>query len=1075
MQTLSSAVLSSTKTVLGQAGKIGVPIMALLAAIADTAEPLGPIAFGLAIVLMIIGAISASVYYFRFRRRYLIAMADGKLSEEEGRSLLQRNVWSVCYSFCAVGSIFCWILVGMQQFSSKEDRGFLGSAIEPIAKFQDSLFSIQKDVADIKTTTEGIRQSTSRIEGKVDAVQSDLKSAAQSMVAVGEALTALGRLGGMVADPKNPAEFVHNARMQARSGAYGPARASFERAFELGYRPYDVAREYVESVVARDGADLALPMVLRWLDPAGSAYSVVQGKPVVAGTRAPGDVPLSVEAAVSTLIKDWEARRAFLRALLGNGERALPICIAVVEAVAPKPIEVRTRADNLLLRDAVEQANALVAGRAIESLYLDLLRAAAARDSIAAAGKGIEGWPETYWRGEPKWTVRSQFNSISIYVRVPDRSEVFECSFRGRTFEAKKFEADPTEPGVDAWSPVWVYNVDAGIGQWPAKPESEQLVIRYKPLGSTEVVAITHSFDGAAVCIEEARRRLEGVSRVEDGRRVFEEHGPGVRALRAEYRAMGLERAVDLTTSRSWREDHQPKEHTCYSPYWMCEAADPKHKGFRCGNPLVDIQTVPDMQEGPAQVGLAAVLQWRHALKEVRYSLGSPSLEHRIEFTPLPTCVDEGGIPRVAFAPDGKGRKPLLAATGGHVVEGNSIRIEDRFSGPFYIQLVYKDGIESAAVKYDLINPEAPPEGYPELPLVRPTPKPKETQTAKENPAASSTESATGVGLTEQVKKLPGRKVETGTFRKPYGYENEIGGLVAHGRFVVRSADGSLLSEALVADGIPYATIFYDDQGRPAKVECRSPIWEGDATIVPAGSFVYGLSLVYQGGVLVEEDSCVMGNPDDSSRVPVAWDDRPEQSRRPLTREEIAWGQGVRRIEDLTQEVGCSLVACEVNPYQLRSEDPEGRYSAAFPTLTQEQQILRRTPFTRGRGLLVDGIPMGWWTELGGDGKPAAQGWVCRRKSPRGPFAARMGRWTMFDGEGNPKAMVSYDAQGFPLGVFLTADPQGQLTSFGLARLTEIRACWAKGLPLYTEEPDITEEWVRKHASDCLPLVGPTR
>jgi hypothetical protein len=36
MQTLSSAVVSSTKTVLGQAGKIGVPIMALLAAIADT-------------------------------------------------------------------------------------------------------------------------------------------------------------------------------------------------------------------------------------------------------------------------------------------------------------------------------------------------------------------------------------------------------------------------------------------------------------------------------------------------------------------------------------------------------------------------------------------------------------------------------------------------------------------------------------------------------------------------------------------------------------------------------------------------------------------------------------------------------------------------------------------------------------------------------------------------------------------------------------------------------------------------------------------------------------------------------
>ena len=543
---------------------------------------------------------------------------------------------------------------------------------------------------------------------------------------------------------------------------------------------------------------------------------------------------------------------------------------------------------------------------------------------------------------------------------------------------------------------------------------------------------------------------------------------PSTKIEPASRRVMGLARAW------SWREDHQPKEHTCYSPYWMCEAADPKHKGFRCGTPLVDIETVPDLQEGPAMVSLAFVLQWRHALKEVRYSLGLPSLEHRIEFTPLPTCVDDGGVPKVAFAADGKGRKPLLAATGGHVVEGSGIRIEDRFAGPFYIQLAYKDGSESAVVKYDLINPEAPPEGYPERPLARPTAKSAAQEGPKSDSPAGKPKSSPVAGLTEQTRTISGGRIDKGTFRKPYGYENEMAGLVPHGRRVVRSAEGKLVFESLVADGIQYAMITYDEQERPAEVELSIPLWEEEVMGPPSAAATYGPKLVFRGGELDLEESAVFGDPGSEEPLEHFADDH-ERTQRQLNEAEVAWASRIRRIDDLIQEAGIALTAYTVDSGMLRSSDPEGRYTAAFPALTQEQQILRRTPFTRGRGLLVDGIPIGWWTELGSDGKPAAQGWVCRRKSPRGSFAARMGRWTMFDGEGNPKAMVSYDAQGFPLGVFLTADPQGQLTSFGLARRTEIRACWAKGLPLYTEEPDITEEWVRKHASDCLPLVGPTR
>lgn len=209
-------------------------VSSVLGFIGDVLAPLGefaPWVAGLS-VLITIGAIASLAMQYR-RHRQLDA----------GSQAAGVFVMGVCST--VIFSVWA-VITG-----SAPERGFLASNSAPIAQMQASLLNLEKDVADIKTTTQQIANTTTRTADQVDAIAT---AQAAGFAQMQSAFAALQANGSIVPDPQTPQAWYSNARVYQLKGDTANAIKAYEgfAAFQLDF--VDPYQSYADLLTATRGA-----------------------------------------------------------------------------------------------------------------------------------------------------------------------------------------------------------------------------------------------------------------------------------------------------------------------------------------------------------------------------------------------------------------------------------------------------------------------------------------------------------------------------------------------------------------------------------------------------------------------------------------------------------------------------------------------------------------------------------------------------------------------------------------------------------------------------------------------------
>ncbi len=200
--------------------------------IGDIIQPLGNFAVWIA-ALSFVGAIAALVWIIILRRRageeVWDSLAAGLFVLFVG-SFIIFAVWSVIF---AVGP----------------KDGYLATNIEPIRQLQVQVLGLQKDVTEIKQTTQ---TTATRV-----AEQSDVQAAAATAQAKGfadlQAQFATLQQGAIVANPSTPQEWYSNARLYQLKGDTANAIKAYEGYFQYNLEFVDPYIEYSDLLKATDG------------------------------------------------------------------------------------------------------------------------------------------------------------------------------------------------------------------------------------------------------------------------------------------------------------------------------------------------------------------------------------------------------------------------------------------------------------------------------------------------------------------------------------------------------------------------------------------------------------------------------------------------------------------------------------------------------------------------------------------------------------------------------------------------------------------------------------------------------
>lgn len=200
--------------------------------IGDIIQPLGNFAVWIA-ALSLIGAIGALIWLIILRRRageeVWDTLAGGLLVLFVG-SFVIFSVWSVI-------------------FAAGPKNGYLATNIEPIGQLQAQVLGLQKDVSQIKQTTQ--------VTATQVAQQGDVQAAAATAQAKGfadlQAQFASLQQGAIVANPSTPQEWYSNARLYQLKGDTANALKAYEGYFQYKLEFVDPYLEYSDLLKATDG------------------------------------------------------------------------------------------------------------------------------------------------------------------------------------------------------------------------------------------------------------------------------------------------------------------------------------------------------------------------------------------------------------------------------------------------------------------------------------------------------------------------------------------------------------------------------------------------------------------------------------------------------------------------------------------------------------------------------------------------------------------------------------------------------------------------------------------------------
>jgi general stress protein CsbA len=854
----------------------------------------------------------------------------------------------------------------------------------------------------------------------------------------------LASLGGLIPEPKTQAEFIHNARLHLRSGNQGAAVDAYQHALQSSTRPLDLAREYVNALLVADGRETAMLRVIRWLDPASRVYQIEDGVPRVREEATlTGRNSLSVEAAVSELIEGDSDRFAWLSALSSFGERSTGVWVTAIEDLNRIAMEQRTFAQHELARrvlDNLDREGAVIA----DDTFVDAGLARDARLAIEAIRSQLKALGDQYWRQEPILLIGwSSFDCFGISFWIPDRVSSAQMDWRGRTYDIEltsarkvltyslggntpRLVADETVI-AGAWQVGRLGDISSGPRYGPGE---EVVTLRYTSPDGSGLREWHTNINSLDACVNYHRGHIEQTGRVGDGGLKFGWHGPGARALKEEYIGLNETQAARLASSRreawakAWADERDEGTAPCYWPQYRCEAANPDDAGFACGNNhIVRVACPPRNLPGRAEVDLSNIMAHRRVVSELRYSLGTGTYEHQIEFEAEDHAAQWSNL---------NGETVVTAATGGHRLFRymNGFIIEDRFQGPLFLRIDYKNG-HRTDLEIPLVDPFSPPPGWPETPLAPPAVTPDHELSA----GFQVVEEALEDGSTERWTMRRALELEKTLYRSE---------LVRHGLSSTEAENGEH-TETMYYDGVPVAAMALSPTGQLTNLKCYAPAWENRKDYGPGGT--YGMP---PRGVFPIGPWLSLGDPMDRQTLWVTHHPREAPLWRDFNPEEREMTAGelemYKQLSSLSQLLG------------------EGSL-LGFSSITPDQS----------RGPLVGGVPIGFWTDYV-RGKVRAQGWVHTRLSDSKPNTFRVGRWTLFDDQEKPVGFIEYDNMGRRSGYEAQFDEDGKpLTiSFRDDWLNEIYFSWSQGKTLFNRNR-IDESRFLEEVAKRWPLPGPVR
>lgn len=364
---MGAGAVKNMRAFVGRGAKVGTPVTFVCGAIADLASTIAKFSFYLLIISVCTALISGMLWFFRYRRRFLAAAADGVMEPEEVMALGERNVWSVMFAFSVIATVVMGGFVIAEKFAGDGDKGVLATVVPGMDKVQEALFRVEKKLDAVKEDTAAIRKDTGTM-------REDTAKIAASVEEIAKRFDLLAATGGLIPAAKTPEEHYHNARVQELGGNFTAARKEYADYLTANLDLLDPWQSYAAMLKVQEGR-------------AGAAETLRYfGDKLTPRT-------VSYETALALLDDQRDSRLAKLQALAADHPDYGPLAFLISEEFSDTKRGEQTLADKRSEKEWLEKFRTAHAEGKFLRFFLDKKDAQKWLDSAEARRARLDAMP----------------------------------------------------------------------------------------------------------------------------------------------------------------------------------------------------------------------------------------------------------------------------------------------------------------------------------------------------------------------------------------------------------------------------------------------------------------------------------------------------------------------------------------------------------------------------------------------------------------------------------------------------------------------------------------------------------
>jgi len=412
---VSAGAYQNLRSFVGRGAKVSAPITAVCGVVSDLASTLAKFSLYLFIISAGTAVFSGILWFLRYKRQYLAAVADGKLEPNELLELRERNVWSVLFAFSVVAAVIMGGFVLAEKLAGDGDKGVIATVVPGMDKVQESLFRVEKKLADVKADTTAIHADTTALKQDTTGIKQDTAKIAATVEEIAKRFDSLSSTGGVIPGAKTPEEHYHNARVQELGGNFAAARKEYADFLSANLEVLDPWQSYIAMLKAQEGR-------------AGAAETV----------RYFGDklTPSTVSYQTTlALLDEGETRITKLKALAEAHPEYGPLPWLISQEYSEARRGEQTLGDQRAEKEWLEKFRAAQAAGKVERFYLDKREAQHAVEAAETRWAKISSTPArvldnpisiTMQQGNGGWAatfILSDFKAKELYYKLDGQGD----------------------------------------------------------------------------------------------------------------------------------------------------------------------------------------------------------------------------------------------------------------------------------------------------------------------------------------------------------------------------------------------------------------------------------------------------------------------------------------------------------------------------------------------------------------------------------------------------------------------------------------------------------------------------